>query len=149
MVIVDELPPTLDEFDYIIVGGGTAGCVIASRLAENLPDKSILVIEGGGSDVGDERILSLKGMVDLWGGDFDYKYASVPQDFGTVTHHFHDSRMPLTNSKATATFFTREQRCWEGAQAIMDPSLSSPWNTIFADGKKPVQKAGLLSRCVA
>ena len=36
-----------DEFDYIIVGGGTAGCVVASRLHQGDPSKSILLIERG------------------------------------------------------------------------------------------------------
>lgn len=34
-------------FDYIIVGGGTAGCVVASRLHQGDPSKSILLIERG------------------------------------------------------------------------------------------------------
>jgi choline dehydrogenase len=33
-------------FDFIVVGGGTAGNVVAGRLAEN-PNMSILVIEAG------------------------------------------------------------------------------------------------------
>ena len=33
------------EFDYIIAGGGSAGCVLASRLASNSND-SICLIEG-------------------------------------------------------------------------------------------------------
>jgi len=36
----------LKSFDFIVVGGGTAGCVVAGRLAEN-PDVKILVIEAG------------------------------------------------------------------------------------------------------
>lgn len=34
------------SFDYIVIGGGTAGLVVAARLSEN-PDVSVCVIEAG------------------------------------------------------------------------------------------------------
>lgn len=40
------MSPIPKEYDFIIAGGGTAGNVVAGRLAEN-PDVSILIIEAG------------------------------------------------------------------------------------------------------
>lgn len=37
------------QFDYIVVGAGSAGCIVAARLSED-PDVQVLLVEAGGSD---------------------------------------------------------------------------------------------------
>ncbi|OJI79822.1 hypothetical protein ASPTUDRAFT_79126 [Aspergillus tubingensis CBS 134.48] len=56
MGIYTRLPESIDEVDIIIAGGGTAGCVVASRLADADPSLSILVVEGGQNNKGNHLI---------------------------------------------------------------------------------------------
>ncbi|KAK7473172.1 hypothetical protein VKT23_001271 [Stygiomarasmius scandens] len=68
-------------FDFVVVGGGTAGNVIANRLTEN-PEVSVLVIEAGGSDR-DVLELMAPGFAPLVAPDtqWDWNLTSTPQAF--------------------------------------------------------------------
>jgi choline oxidase len=46
------------HYDYVVVGGGTAGAVVAARLAED-SDASVCLVESGPNDADDMRVLTL------------------------------------------------------------------------------------------
>jgi choline oxidase len=69
------------EFDYVIVGGGTAGAVVAARLAE-VEAGTICLLEAGPSDEGDPRVLELRNWPNLLGSELDFDYRIEPQARG-------------------------------------------------------------------
>ncbi|MFI9051535.1 GMC family oxidoreductase [Streptomyces sp. NPDC053427] len=71
----------VDEFDYVVVGGGTAGAVVAARLSED-PDVSVCVLEAGPSDVDDPNVLRLEQWMALLESGYDWDYPVEPQENG-------------------------------------------------------------------
>jgi choline dehydrogenase-like flavoprotein len=69
------------EFDYVIAGGGTAGCVVAARLSED-PNVSVCLLEAGPSDVDDAAILRLEDWMYLLDSGYDWDYLVEPQEKG-------------------------------------------------------------------
>lgn len=71
----------VDEFDYAVVGGGTAGAVVAARLSED-PSRQVCLIEAGPSDLAYDEVLKLRRWLELLGGPLDYGYRSTVQPNG-------------------------------------------------------------------
>ena len=61
------------RYDYVIIGGGTAGSVVAARLAENAAI-TVCLIEAGPSDAGNADVLAVKNWPNLLGTELDYDY---------------------------------------------------------------------------
>lgn len=64
--------------DYIVVGGGTSGLVVASRLTED-PNVHVLVLEAGHNTTADPRVNIPAFWQSLIGSEVDWQYKSVPQ----------------------------------------------------------------------
>ncbi len=67
-----------NQFDYLIIGGGTTGLVVAARLSEN-PKISVGVIEAG-PPAFDEPLINIPGKFgESLGTKYDWQFETTPQ----------------------------------------------------------------------
>ena len=98
------------EFDYIIVGGGTAGCVVANRLSANSAHR-VLLLEAGGDDR--DRWLHIPiGYAKVFGKpEFNWIYRVLPEpQLNNRAGPFYQGKVIGGSSAVNGMIYLRGQR---------------------------------------
>jgi choline dehydrogenase len=79
-----------DRYDYVVVGGGSAGCAIANRISAN-PDHRVLVLEAGRRDWKFDVYIHMPAALSFAIGNrlYDWKYESEPEPHMNGRKIFH------------------------------------------------------------
>lgn len=85
--------------DYLVIGGGTAGCIVASRLSED-PSITVTVLEAGPSDRQEPRARDIRRWAQMLESEYDLDYRSVPQERGNSD--IRQARMRILGGCSTA-----------------------------------------------
>ena len=80
-----------ETYDYVIVGGGSAGCVLAARLSEN-PDVRVCLVEAGRKDT-NPLIHMPVGFAKMTTGPLTWGLSTAPQK------HAHNREIPYAQAK--------------------------------------------------
>ena len=67
------------QYDYIVIGAGSAGCVVANRLTED-SDTTVLLLEAGNPDTKPEIHIPAE-CISLLGSEVDWSYFSEPEPY--------------------------------------------------------------------
>ena len=86
--------------DYLILGGGLAGCALASRLEEYSPSVSVTLVEAGPDEHKHPLITEPMGTFQLHMSAFEYNYRTVPQKHYDNREVYNAGGMLLSGSSA-------------------------------------------------
>jgi choline dehydrogenase-like flavoprotein len=119
----------MQEFDYVVVGAGSAGCVLADRLSAD-GSTSVLLLEAGGRDT-NQMIHVPKGFGKLL-GDPRYVWHLPTQPFGPSgkVEHWVRGKVLGGSSSVNGMVYNRgSQADWDSLAALGNPDWG--WSSIL------------------
>ena len=100
--------PSPETFDYVIVGAGSAGCVLANRLSAD-PSVRVLLLEAGPKNSAEAVRIPVLAK-SLWGSEFDWNYEIEKQGHYLGSAQFPRGKMLGGSSSINVMIYIRGHR---------------------------------------
>ncbi|KAL0932730.1 choline dehydrogenase [Colletotrichum truncatum] len=130
-------------YDYVVVGGGTAGVAVAARLSEGLPDSKILLIEAGPA-AWDEPKINVPGMKgSTLATKYDWNFTTVPQPH-VNNRVFTVNRGKVLGGSSALNLMSYDRSAaneYDSWEALGNPGWN--WDTMIAAMKKSENFTGI------
>jgi choline dehydrogenase len=95
----------LSRYDYVVIGAGSAGCVLAARLSED--GVEVLLLEAGAEDTKEELQIP-PAWPTLWGTEADWSFETTPQPgTGNLPHNWPRGKVLGGSSSINAMVYLR------------------------------------------
>ncbi len=120
------LLPAPDRVDLVIVGGGSAGCVLANRLSAD-PGTSVLVLEAGRADLIIDPLIHMPAALPFSIGNplYDWKYESEPEPFMNNRRIYHARGKVLGGSSSINGMIFQRGNPMDYQRWAADPGMAS------------------------
>ncbi|KAI6557271.1 hypothetical protein MCOR03_005899 [Pyricularia oryzae] len=119
-----------ETFDYVVVGAGTAGLVIANRLSENSA-VTVAVIEPGGDERENPQVKSASSFLQAFNTRVDWNYRTVNQPFvNNRPQQYHQGKGIGGTSIINGMNYIRAEKAEiDALEKLGNPGWN--WNTLF------------------
>ncbi|XP_075987855.1 ecdysone oxidase-like [Anticarsia gemmatalis] len=114
------------SYDYIVVGGGTAGCVVATRLAEE-GDCTVMMLEAGGDPPANALLAGTFSTLPKLPSDYDYQSIYNPYSAGSQGNYSTLTSGKMLGGSASMNHFIHTRGCPEDFDNWAEISGETCW----------------------